>query len=152
MKNIEQLWGPCTWIFFHTLVAHVNNNNSSIIHKIIQAIKLICKHLPCPVCREHATETLNKYSLYQRIKTKEDLVKWVYEFHNIVNIKLNKPIFDYSNISIYNDYNLLKVYNTWVLYFKIFDNNLHKAVEKQNINTTKNLIRKFIIQHKTHFT
>lgn len=151
MQNIEQLWGPYTWIFFHTLVAHMNNDNSVMINNIIQTIKLICKHLPCPVCREHATNTLNNYSLYYKIKTKEDLVKWVYEFHNIVNIKLKKPVYEFSKLPIYKKYNLLNVYNNWVKYFKIYDTDLHKTQEKQNINKTKILVKKFIILHKKHF-
>ena len=34
---------------------------------------------------------------------------------------------------------------------KLNDTDLHKTQEKQNINNTKNLVKKFIILHKQHF-
>ena len=79
----DKYWGPATWTLFHILVEKLIDD--SLVKPIIQLIKQICSCLPCPTCREHSTNILNNYSLYHTINTKEDLKRFVWEFHNQVN-------------------------------------------------------------------
>ena len=83
-------WGTMTWIFFHTLAEkikdeHFENNKEFFINIIINT----CNHLPCPDCSQHATKVLSEAYL-NNIKTKKHFVEFLRQFHNIVNIKLNK--------------------------------------------------------------
>lgn len=52
------------------------------------------KVLPCHKCRDHLKETLeNEYPLHANfLKNKDELFKWTFNLHNIVNKRLNKKI------------------------------------------------------------
>ena len=52
-------------------------------------IRQICYNLPCPECRKHASNYINKISLHS-VKTKEDLIFVLFTFHNDVNRRLGK--------------------------------------------------------------
>ena len=59
-------WGKYTWYLFHALAEKINDTHFNKAYtKIISWVKLICLHLPCPYCAEHASMLLNKYSLLQ---------------------------------------------------------------------------------------
>ncbi len=84
------LWGPPVWLLFHMIGAKINedyfiNNKGEIINLIIT----ICNNLPCPYCKNDASQLLQKYN-FNNIKCKNDLEMFLWRFHNIVNTKLNK--------------------------------------------------------------
>ena len=102
----SKIWGTYTWIFFHTLAEkikeeHFESNRKDFINIIIKT----CNHLPCPDCSEHATSTLKKANL-ENIKTKKHFIEFLRQFHNIVNIKINKKeMSEESIINLYMDNN-----------------------------------------------
>ena len=113
-------WGTITWIFFHTLAEkikdeHFENNKEFFINIIINT----CNHLPCPDCSQHATKVLSEAYL-NNIKTKKHFVEFLRQFHNIVNIKLNKKelmreemqnLYENNNLSLVL-FNLIQTYKS----------------------------------------
>lgn len=117
----KKIWGPATWRLFHIIGEKIETNNYNDIQKAVEIIQIICGNLPCPDCSRDATATLSKYNL-KKISTKEDLKLFLYTFHNIVNKKLNKPIFERENLDeIYREMNFNQVLNN---FFYIY-NNIH---------------------------
>ena len=50
-------WGPPTWIFLHTLVAKIKDEQFPVIgQQVIANIIQICLFLPCPECSVHAKQ------------------------------------------------------------------------------------------------
>jgi hypothetical protein len=77
---------------------------------LIYIVKSICSTLPCPDCSKDATQVLNNTN-FNNIRTKEDFKLFIFNFHNSVNKKLNKPNYDFSNLEKYNALNMNALYN-----------------------------------------
>ena len=94
-------WGNATWYLFHTLAEKIDEKYYLENKKIyFEMINLICTHLPCPTCAEDSTIILKNANL-NAINSKEALKQFFFEFHNKVNQKLNKEIFDVKILSKY---------------------------------------------------
>jgi len=149
----NQLWGPITWTFFHVLLEKSKEDSIPYIkHILIHVITIICKTLPCPTCREHASKLLANYKLYHELTTKTHLKHWLLGFHNVVNKKLNKPEFTYSHLDKYKTYDLNEIVSLWSKHFVIMNHDLQVLIEKQNIARTKNTVIKLLSVHRKHFT
>ena len=84
-QQSKSYWGSPTWFLFHTLAekVHVGFYNTNYAY-IWNFIKSVCNNLPCPYCKEHARNYVNKISLHE-ISTKEKLKQVLYKFHNVSN-------------------------------------------------------------------
>lgn len=110
-----EVWGPAIWNLFHTLIERVNENAYPKVSKpLFNIIVRICKFLPCPECSNDASLFLSKLNI-MNIKTKQELKNTFYLFHNYVNAKKRKPLFNYANMNIYKKYKLLQVINNFIL-------------------------------------
>ena len=111
-------WGNNIWFLFHTL-AHKIKEDKFLENKddLIFVLKNICNNLPCPECSKDANEKLNKVN-FNDIKTKEEYKILIFNFHNYVNKKLNKPLFDIKDLdSKYEGANLVILYNNFNIIF-----------------------------------
>ena len=107
MKKAE--WGPLTWKVLHCITIKIKDEEFPMERKhLIKMITNICSNLPCPQCASHATGMIRKYRL-DNVKTKSDLIKFVYLMHNTVNKRLKKPKYSFENIEHYNKYNIKDV-------------------------------------------
>ena len=78
-------WGEPVWFFFHTIAEKVHPDRFAIIRiELLKMIYNICKNLPCPICAQHAGQYLDNTNL-NTIQTKEQLIEFLYTFHNEVN-------------------------------------------------------------------
>ena len=84
-------WGNATWYIFHTLAFKLKDEKASEIPELLKHLCNVCHNLPCPDCRQHAKDTLSKSNL-KLIKTKQDLINFLLQFHNLVNRRLRKPV------------------------------------------------------------
>tara|TARA_B100000900_G_scaffold414483_1_gene441249 strand:+ start:4674 stop:5132 length:459 start_codon:yes stop_codon:yes gene_type:complete len=111
-------WGNNIWFLFHTL-AHKIKEDKFLENKddLIFVLKNICNNLPCPECSKDANEKLSKVN-FNDIKTKEEYKILIFNFHNYVNKKLNKPLFDIKDLdSKYEGANLVILYNNFNIIF-----------------------------------
>jgi len=109
-----EVWGPATWTLFHVLAEKVNEFvYPRIAGQIFDVIKRICSALPCPECAQDATIFLSKVRVHE-LRTKNDFKNMVYMFHNYVNAKKRRPLFNYANLEIYKKYNIVSVFNRFI--------------------------------------
>lgn len=109
-------WGPPLWMFFHTLAEKINETKFvelGLGSQLFNLIKQICNNLPCPDCSKHATIFLNKVKM-NTISTKQDFKMMLFYFHNLVNLRTNKPAFVVTELSIYSTYHLPAVFQQFV--------------------------------------
>ena len=79
-KNLP--WAVATWHLFHIIPARISEYNFRNNREIIlNFIKICCSKLPCPYCKNHAQHYLRQ-NMIERNKTKEDLEKYLFIFHN----------------------------------------------------------------------
>ena len=114
------LWGPPFWFFFHTLAEKVK---PELFHQnrdaILGIVREICQNLPCPTCTSHATQYLNKIN-FNAIRTKQDFIMMLFEFHNSVNKLKNLPIFPYSELQPkYEKANFINIVNHFMHFYRM---------------------------------
>ena len=112
---MARAWGMPTWIFLHTLLAKIPDEQY-VAADVLTQIKLLCSVLPCPDCAAHATQFMSKIEV-KHVLTRESLQKVLWGFHNFVNARLHKPLFTYDRIIIYNTLSLPFVYNVFLREF-----------------------------------
>ena len=109
-----EVWGPAVWTLFHTLAEKINEEAYPYISvHLFKMITRICKFLPCPDCSTDASNFLAKIKMSD-LKTKTDFKNTFYLFHNYVNAKKRKRLFNYSNMSVYSKYRLVDVVNNFI--------------------------------------
>ena len=104
-------WGPITWFFLHTLSVKMSKEHYfKVKNDLFKYIKQLCYCLPCPMCANHATHYISKLNAPN---SKDDFIKFLIDFHNSVNVKLNKPLFSHDQICKYKNVNLVLVFHAF---------------------------------------
>jgi len=118
MSFSKETWGNNIWYLFHTIAHKIKETEfSNVKNDLIYLINIISSNLPCPECSSDAAAILNKVN-YNTINSKEDFKKFLFNFHNHVNKKLNKPIFEYENLDKkYENANIKSLYNNFNIIF-----------------------------------
>jgi hypothetical protein len=144
-------WGPHIWRFFHSLSCNVKEEHFNTVGRnILPVIKQICRTLPCQICSNHAMQFLNKINPNQ-INSKNDLINIIYIFHNYVNKTKNKPMFNVSDLSMYQNSNIVDAYNNFVTAYQTKGNMKLMADSFSRSNTLK-LVKQFITNNANAFT
>lgn len=121
----KSTWGPSIWFFFHTVAHKVKELDFiKIKNDLLSHIIIICKNLPCPDCSQHASRYLEGVDM-NKIQTKEDFKKMLFNFHNEVNKRLHKELFTYEKCN--EKYEKGKLNMIITTFFKFFEDK-HKSV------------------------
>ena len=117
--NVNE-WGPGGWTFLHTITFNYPNNPSVQDKQNHFIFFDTLKHvLPCEKCKKHYKE--NSKDLKDNLNSRDDLVKWLIDIHNDVNIKNNKPAWSYADVynKYQNMYNPSNTINNILIFFII---------------------------------
>jgi len=76
--------GHSTWHLLHEIVRHADPEYEPAFMNLIKTLSVL---YPCEECREHISEYISN----RRVEMTE---KFMCDFHNSVNVRLNKPIYD----------------------------------------------------------
>lgn len=105
----KAVWGPIVWKTLHCITLKVKDEEfPNEREQIIKIITNICSNLPCPQCSSHAMGVIRRYKL-RDVKTKTDLIKFVYMMHNHVNKRLKKQFYTFQDIEHYKQYDIKTV-------------------------------------------
>ena len=149
MSFSKEIWGNNICYLFHSL-AHKIREEKFEVHKnnLIFIIKTVCNTLPCPECSKDATAMLNKVD-FNTIKNKNDFKMFLFNFHNAINVKLNKSLFSYENLdNKYNNVNFDALYNNiYIIYNtntnipQLMSSSFHKDISFPKIVRALNAIK-----------
>jgi hypothetical protein len=143
-----EVWGPVIWTLFHTISEKINENAYPyVIHSMFTIICRICNFLPCPDCSRHATSFLAKINI-RDYKTKNEFKNMIYLFHNSVNAKKRKPLFNYANMNKYTKLNLQIVINNFIANYNTKGNMKLLTESFQRTIVIKNFINWFKFNSK----
>ena len=96
------IWGKHAWVFLHSISMNYPDKPSISDKKnykdFFENLKFI---LPCEVCKKHYSQHIHKNPIENALKSKNDLVEWVINVHNQVNISLNKPTMTFDQVIEY---------------------------------------------------
>ena len=118
-ESKKMSWGEPTWFFFHTLAEKIGDEHfTKVKSDLLNFIFLISSNLPCPICSVHAIDYLKTNNFYN-ISTKEQLIIFLFNFHNDVNQRKNYPLYDYNNLKEkYSNAKIINIINYFLLHFK----------------------------------
>ncbi len=94
------LWGPHCWKFMHYLtMSYPDNPNDLEREKIKRFFLAIADIIPCENCRVHFALNLKKFPLSDTVlESRYNLVNWLKDIHNEVNIQNGKKIYTYDDV------------------------------------------------------
>lgn len=140
-------WGNSCWLLFHSTAVKLKEDQTHLVPVILNLIYNICNNLPCPTCSEHAMSTF-KLLKRERIKTKEDLIKCIWQFHNIVNRHTGKPFYSREkHDDLYKNTNLGDILMNWI---KIMSRTRHGDRNMLYTFSRTNIVKKVIEFYKKH--
>jgi hypothetical protein len=138
-----EIWGPAVWTLFHTLAEKLNPDAyNQVVPSLFGMIVQICKVLPCPECSRDASNFLAKIKLSD-YKTKIEFKNMIYLFHNFVNAKKRKPLYNYANMNRYANMNIFDVVKNFIIKYNTKGNMKLLAESFQRSFVIKNFIRWF---------
>jgi hypothetical protein len=111
-------WGTITWNLLHTIIdkCQINDNFDSYKDKLIYIIKSICLFTPINEYSHNSNIFFEKFK-FDKITNLQELKKQIYLLHNFINSKINKPLFNYSDLTIYSNMNIINIFNTFVYFY-----------------------------------
>ena len=143
----KKMWGNSVWYLFHTLAYKIKSTDQSDIGILFGHISSISKNLPCPECSADAARFLSKVNIHIVTCSRENLIKFLFEFHNYVNKKINKPVYLLEDLSLYSTANTLKVLNHFHAIMNSNSNNSQLMMDSYNRQT---VVRNFIYYISTN--
>lgn len=150
IKTAKHIGEHPLWYLFHSIAAKIN----PIFHKenptvLWDFIKKTCSVLPCPYCRYHAINYVNKISICQ-VNTKEKIINVLFVFHNSVNQRNNEKKFQEKELEKYNNANINQIFK---LFKQRFFKSYYNTREFQDWSKAKfkNDLMKFINETKDHY-
>lgn len=92
-------WGPAAWRFIHAIsFDYPNTPTESDQANYRQFFESLQHVLPCPECRNHFRQGLQKHPLAPHMKSRDTLSQYWVDFHNRVNLHLGKPMVEYEMV------------------------------------------------------
>lgn len=105
MQNINpDIWGPPGWRFMHYITLSYpiepSDKNKEDIKRFFTSVGPV---LPCESCRIHFNSHRHKHPITDDVlSTRDNLVIWLMNIHNEVNLIKGKPI--YTLDMLYDEY------------------------------------------------
>jgi hypothetical protein len=148
---MTQVWGNATWFMIHTLTYKLKDEYTNKASELFEILYQICVNVPCPYCMEHARKTLMNVNK-SKIRTKEDTIKVFFDFHNMVNKKLNKKTFTMEEFNEkYSKGNTLNILKMFINVFSVSVKNDKAMAQNWSRRRTLNTFTSYIINNKHIF-
>ena len=97
MGMSPDVWGPIFWHTMHIVSLGYNPEPTKKEQDdAVRFYKSLETMLPCGVCRAHYSEFLREMPVEQAVGSRDDLIYWVFQLHNKVNVNLGKREFTFD--------------------------------------------------------
>lgn len=103
------IWGPKFWFVLHTSSFRYPKSPTDEDKKYMKQFLYSMANLtlPCPICRHHMKKYLSdpENGLDEALNDGQEYVKFIWKFHNSVNIRTGKPEMSFSDFKdLYESY------------------------------------------------
>jgi len=96
-----KIWGPHQWFMMHvisfTYPEQPSQYDKRAFHDYYASLKDV---LPCEACKKHYNTFFMQHPIGPHLDKRMDLIKWVVDIHNYVNINLDKPTYSVEEVLI----------------------------------------------------
>tara|TARA_B100001287_G_C22464659_1_gene426760 strand:+ start:18 stop:425 length:408 start_codon:yes stop_codon:yes gene_type:complete len=118
-NNINPIvWGPKFWYTWHSVAFGYPDKPTEVDKENYKNFYIYFSYvLPCEACSKDSYSRIKSVNWDNVLVSREKLVKWTYDYHNDINLKLDKKIFTDTN---FKDVMLSKkLTNNYLEYFVI---------------------------------
>lgn len=133
----NQEWGPFVWRMLHSLAERVTKVVTPLYqkderHAWVNILNTTGTMLPCSDCRDHYKQYLERFPVKDIMTLPyaslgEWIRRWIFNIHNSVNVRLDKPIFSYNDLATtYSNFDPMN--------YKLFDLVEKRAIQQGGIN------------------
>ena len=144
-------WGNATWYLFHTLSFKMKDEHfDELKNDFLNICTRICTTLPCPDCSYHATEVMRNVKR-ENIKTKKDLQLFFFDFHNSVNRRIKKPVFNEDQMFMYHTAITKNIVFNYITIMSKNQNNIKLLSNSFHRDMTMNHFKKWITHNSNKF-
>jgi hypothetical protein len=137
----KKVWGNATWYLFHTLAEKLKPEFKSELPVLFSYISGICNNLPCPDCQKHASLVMQRANVPLITSSQENLITYLWTFHNSVNKRIGNKEFTREELSIYKRANTRNIISNFI---NIMNENLRSDKAMLNTFYRKQYVTKFI--------
>jgi len=97
----KNIWGPCAWYLLHMVsIGDCHEIKESYKKNYLKFFTSFGYILPCIICAEHYKNITGIYhKINMNLLSREYIIKWVFDFHNIVNKNLGKKNFTFKEFT-----------------------------------------------------
>jgi len=119
----KKVWGNAVWLLFHTLAIKLKDEYVSELPILVTHITQICNNLPCPDCQQHASKTMAVVNKANICASKENLIDFLWMFHNDVNKRTKSTFFSKEALDIYKTSNTQNIIKHFIRVMNATSNN-----------------------------
>jgi hypothetical protein len=99
------IWGPHAWILLHSITLDYpdcpNNTEKQNMRNFFMSVQHV---LPCLRCKKNLHNNYQKYPLTDEVlSSKSNLVRWLIDIHNEINVEKGKKKMSYEEVLAYYD-------------------------------------------------
>ena len=124
----SNIWGPGAWTLLHSITFNYPKTPSQQDkNEYADFFYSLANVLPCATCQNHFRKNLNDLPLKLHLQSRNDLVKWLFEIHNLINIQTNKKTITFKKFQ------------------KIYKQLYSKSTESLTYYKNKNKLQRYII-------
>ena len=127
-----ELWGPNMWYILHLITfsypLEPSEYDKRAYHDFFHNLKDV---IPCDICKKHYNKYIIQYPIGPHLDNRGNIIKWLIQIHNFVNLSLNKPI--YTNEEVLNIYKNLNSVSPFINIDEYEINGRKKTKENYNL-------------------
>lgn len=143
----KKIWGNAVWYLFHTLVYKIKSTDTSDFKVLFGHISSISKNLPCPECSEDSNSFLSRVNVNSITSSRENMITFLFEFHNHVNKKIGKPTYLLEDLKKYSLANTINIINHFNAVMNSNSNNSRLMMDSFNRQNAVKVFMDYIAQN-----
>ena len=108
-----KIWGPHLWFILHIITFKYPKNPTSFDKEYHRDFFTNLKNvIPCDDCKKSYAKHIQEYPITPHLDSRESLINWLVQIHNLVNVSLNKKVISTKEmINIYSNINPISPFN-----------------------------------------
>lgn len=94
----QNIWGSSMWFSLHTITMNYPNVPTYVDKQDYKNFFVSLQYvIPCSVCRKNYQRHLKELPIENALESRQKLVYWLIDIHNLVNAEIGKKIMSYKN-------------------------------------------------------
>jgi hypothetical protein len=94
----QNIWGSSMWFSLHTITMNYPNFPTYVDKQDYKNFFVSLQYvIPCSVCRKNYQRHLKELPIENALESRQKLVYWLIDIHNLVNAEIGKKIMSYKN-------------------------------------------------------